>query len=121
MQVVTRDKHGRILDHPRLLQSKEYRDYERNAMWFIPPGPQIDYPVTIKCLFYRATKHNVDLVNLLNAVDDVLVKSGLIKDDCYKYIASHDGSRIYFDKNNPRTEVYITPFEEGKEYARLDG
>lgn len=117
MQVVTRDKHGRTLEHPKLLQSKEYRDYERNAMWYVPGCRQIDYPVTVKCIFYRKTKHTVDLVNLLNAIDDILVKSGLIKDDSYKYIASHDGSRVYFDKANPRTEVYITPFEEeNKQY-----
>jgi hypothetical protein len=37
-----------------------------------------------------------------------MVKAGLLKDDNYKILASHDGSRVMVDKNNPRTEVEIT-------------
>jgi Holliday junction resolvase RusA-like endonuclease len=49
---------------------------------------------------------------LLEAIDDIMVKAGLLKDDNYKIIAAHDGSRVYVDKNRPRTEVIITKFEE---------
>jgi hypothetical protein len=48
---------------------------------------------------------------MLNCIDDVVVKAGLLKDDSYKIIAGHDGSRILYSKENPRTEVYITKIE----------
>ncbi len=92
---------------PFVAPSKEYRLYERNAMWFIPKGIYINEPVNIKCLFYMPTKRKCDLTNLLEAIDDVMVKAGLLEDDSYDIIEGHDGSRVLFDKNNPRTEVEI--------------
>lgn len=53
------------------------------------------------------TKRRVDLTNLLEAIDDVLVKYGVLKDDNSEIITSHDGSRVLYDKDNPRTEVVI--------------
>jgi Holliday junction resolvase RusA-like endonuclease len=53
------------------------------------------------------TKRRVDLTNLLEAIDDVLVKYGVLKDDNSEIITSHDGSRVLYDKDNPRTEVAI--------------
>lgn len=102
-QILKNKKTGKYFVAP----SKQYRDYERDAMWFIPKGKQIDYPVNIKCLFYMPTKRPCDLTNMLESVDDVMVKAGLLKDDNYKIVVSHDGSRVLYDKFNPRTEVYI--------------
>jgi Holliday junction resolvase RusA-like endonuclease len=53
-------------------------------------------------------KRLCDLTNHLEAIDDVMVKAGLLSDDNYKILASHDGSRVLVDKDNPRTEVEIT-------------
>jgi Holliday junction resolvase RusA-like endonuclease len=53
------------------------------------------------------TRRKVDLTNLLEAIDDVMTNAGLLADDNYTIIQSHDGSRVYYDKENPRTEVYI--------------
>lgn len=92
---------------PFIAQSKQYRDYERDALWFIPKVKQIDYPCNIKCLFYMPTHRRCDLTNMLEAIDDVMVKAELLKDDNYNIIAAHDGSRVLYDKTNPRTEVYI--------------
>lgn len=92
---------------PFIAPSKQYRDYERDALWFIPKGRQIDYPCNIKCLFYMPTHRRCDLTNMLEAIDDVMVKAELLKDDNYNIIAAHDGSRVLYDKANPRTEVYI--------------
>ena len=79
--------------------------------WFVPKLG-IDYPVNIKCVYYRETKGVVDLVNLLEATDDILQKFGAITSDCYKVVAGHDGSRVLFDKKNPRVEITITRMEE---------
>lgn len=97
---------------PFIMPSKQYKDYEHDAQWFIPKIKQpIDYGVNIKCLFYMPIHRLCDLTNMLEAIDDVMVKAGLIKDDNYKIIVSHDGSRVFYDKQNPRTEVYIERIE----------
>lgn len=109
---VSKKNHQQILlnrktGKPFVSPSKQYKEYEQNAMWFIPRGECVDYPCNVKCLFYMPTKRLCDLTNMLEAVDDVMVKAGLLKDDNYRIIASHDGSRVLYDKSNPRTEVYI--------------
>lgn len=88
--------------------SEQYEKYETSAIWFIPRGRQINELVNVKCLFYMPTRRKCDLVNMLEAIDDIMVKAGLMKDDNYTIIAGHDGSRVIYDKTNPRTEVIIT-------------
>ena len=94
---------------PIILPSEKYKEYEEAALWLIPKrGTPIDFPVNVKCIFYMPTNRLCDLTNHLEAIDDVMVKAGLLKDDNYKILASHDGSRVLVDKDNPRTEVEIT-------------
>lgn len=110
---ITKKNHQQIVSNgkrPFVIQSKAYREYEKNAMYFIRPLG-IDYPVNVKCLFYMKTHRRVDLVNLLEAIDDILVKAGALKDDNCEIVAGHDGSRVYYDKERPRTEVYIEEIE----------
>ena len=95
--------------------SQRFKDYQAACGYFIMRGdvkPVTDYPVNIKCLFYMPTKRRVDLTNLLEAIDDVLVHYGVIEDDDNKHLAGHDGSRVLYDKENPRTEIYISRLEE---------
>lgn len=96
---------------PFIMPSPQYKQYEASAAWFIPKGKTIRTPVNVKCLFYMPTRRKCDLTNLLEAIDDILVKVGLLADDNYTIIQSHDGSRVFYDKANPRTEVYIEPSE----------
>ena len=44
-------------------------------------------------------------------MDDVLVKARVLLDDHCGIIVSHDGIRVLYDKENPRTEVSITAYE----------
>lgn len=90
------------------MPSEQYKQYEKDAQWFIRERPRIDYPVNVKCVFYMPTRRRVDLTNLLEAVDDVLVRSGVLADDHSGIVVSHDGSRVLYDKKNPRTEIEIT-------------
>lgn len=93
---------------PMIIQSKRYREYEKECGWFIQgKGEKINEPVTVKCLFYMPTKRRVDLTNLLNAILDILVKYEVIADDNSNIVYSMDGSRVLYDKENPRTEVTI--------------
>lgn len=57
------------------------------------------------------TRHRVDLVNLLEATSDILVKASVIEDDNVNIVKSHDGTRVLYDKETPRVEVEITEYE----------
>ena len=78
------------------------------------PAYGIKTRCNLKAVFYMPTRRRVDLVNLLEALCDVLVTWGAIEDDNCKIIYSMDGSRVDYCKNNPRTEVEITELEEQK-------
>ena len=94
---------------PFVVQSKLYRDYEKACLKVIePPEKPIDYPINLKCLFFMPTRRRVDLVNLLNATCDILVRAGVLADDNYSIVYSMDGSRVFYDKESPRTEITIT-------------
>ena len=97
-------------NRPFIMPSKKYKEYEAQAGVFLRPRPPrpISCVLNVKCLFYMPTRRRVDLTNLLEAVDDILVHVGIIEDDYYGIIAAHDGSRVFHDPRNPRTEIYIT-------------
>lgn len=114
---VTKKNHQRILQNrktgrPFVAPSEQYKRYEKDALLFIPRGRTIDYPVNVKCLFYMPTHRICDLTGLEQSIDDIMVLAGLLEDDNYKIIGGHDGSRVRYDKDNPRTEVEITPLKE---------
>lgn len=98
---------------PFIAPSAKYKEYENAAAWFIPKHKHINEPVNVKCLFYMKNRQKCDLTNFLEAIDDVLVKCGLLADDNYTIVQSHDGSRILHDKEKPRTEVYIEFLKDG--------
>lgn len=102
---------NRATGKPFIMPSKKYKEYEKSAAFFIPKNIFICEPVNIKCLFYMPTKRMCDLTNMLEAIDDIMVKTGLLADDNFNIVAGHDGSRVLYDKDNPRTEVYISPIE----------
>jgi hypothetical protein len=43
-----------------------------------------------------------------------LVDAQVIKDDNSSIVASHDGSRVEYDRDNPRVEITITAKGETK-------
>jgi Holliday junction resolvase RusA-like endonuclease len=102
---------------PFVSQSKQYRAYEEQAKYFLIPKPSepIDYPVTVKCVYYMPTRRKVDTANLNAAIHDILVKHGILADDNRDVIASTDGTRTFYDKANPRAEVEIEPYKEDYE------
>ena len=106
---VTKKNHQQIIwnkNRPMVIPSKQYKAYEKNCARFIP-NYKAEGSVNVKALFYMPTRRRVDLVNLLQALLDILVKYGVIEDDISKVVVSVDGSRVLYDKENPRTEVEI--------------
>lgn len=97
------------------MPSKQYKQYEKAAAWYIPKlhtRQPISDPVNVKCLFYMPTRRKCDLVNMQEAILDVMVNEGLLEDDNCGIVRSMDGSRVLYDKENPRTEVEITRTED---------
>jgi Holliday junction resolvase RusA-like endonuclease len=103
-QQIVRRKDGR----PCIIPSKKYKEYEVATAPFMPKVSTIDRTVNVKATFYMQTHRIVDLVNLQEALLDVLVKHRVLDDDNSRIVVSMDGSRVEYDKENPRTEVEIT-------------
>ena len=119
---VTKKNHGRIIsygktcpqckkkEYVKLIPSKQYSEYEAQVKSYIElinKNKPINYPINLKCLFYRKANYKSDLTGYLQAIQDVLVSSNIIEDDNCNIVVSTDGSRVLYDKNNPRTEIEI--------------
>lgn len=109
-QIFWNKKTGR----PFITQSKLYKEFERECGLYLKRyAMNIDYPIELKCKFYVADKRRRDIVNYLNAIQDILVKYKVIADDNYKIVSSVDGSRIIYDKSiEPKIEVEIKKIGE---------
>jgi Holliday junction resolvase RusA-like endonuclease len=96
-------------------QGGAHQEYNIKAYPYLQPKPlsPINQPVHIRYAFYMKTRRKVDILNLQAAADDLLVLADIIQDDNSSIVKSHDGTRVYYDKENPRTEIYIYTYEEG--------
>lgn len=105
---------------PFIMPSKAYREYKEKAMWFLKPVPKepIDYPVTVKCVFYMPTRRRVDKTNLEESIHDILVDAGVLADDNRDIIGSSDGTRVMYDKERPRTEIFIEPLQDYAQWGK---
>lgn len=93
----------------KIKPSERFESYQEAAGWFIPQSAKkrLSAPQNVKCVYYMKTHRRVDLVNLLEATCDILVHYGVLEDDNSKIVVSHDGSRVLYDKENPRAEIEI--------------
>lgn len=92
--------------------SAKYAEYERDVLNALTAAGVKPWsgalPVNVKAIFYMPSRRAVDLTNLLEAIDDILVRGHILPDDSWQYIAGHDGSRVRYDKIHPRTEIEIS-------------
>ena len=92
--------------------SKAYVDYETDCLRQIKrPHRPISARVNVRCVYYMKTARRVDLTNLIEATCDILVKAKVLADDNSQIVAAHDGSRVDYDKKNPRAEIWIEEME----------
>lgn len=97
----------------KVIPSKQFSAYQEACLYQLLKAPKTsEENLNMQCLYYMPTRHRVDLVNLLQATCDILVKAKVIKDDNFKIIASHDGSRVLYDKENPRVEITLSEVAE---------
>lgn len=109
-------KNSQIVVNHIPIPSKAYRDYSKDtAVWWKHQAAvlrrPIDYPVNVCCVYYMQTRRRCDLVNLLECSLDIMVEYGILQDDNCSIVAGHDGSRVLYDKDNPRVEITITRIE----------
>lgn len=109
-QILTNHRTGK----PFIAPSRQYKKYEQAAMWYLTPKPKdpLSGRYNIRLLFYMPTRRKVDKTNLESAIMDVLVDAKILADDNRNIVAATDGTRVYCDKENPRTEIYIEDFTE---------
>lgn len=94
---------------PMIIQSKLYDNFERECGLYLKRyKSNIDYSINLKIDFYVPDKRRRDIANYIEAIQDILVKYKVIKDDNYNIITSLDGTRMYIDRENPRVEIEIT-------------
>ena len=79
------------------------------------PAKPLNGPVHLIYRIYTGTKHRKDDLNLYEALDDILVKNGILKDDDRNTIRNRDGSRVFYDKDNPRAEIMIYEYKESED------
>lgn len=116
-QPITKKNSQQIVINPKtkrpfIMPSKQYKAYESAAAEYIcPPAEPIERPVNVRCIYYMPTVRACDLLNLMEATHDILVKHKVLKDDNNRIIYAVDGSRVSYDKLTPRTEVFIEEIE----------
>ena len=115
---ITKKNHSQIVKRGNrtfLIPSKQYIAYEKLCGIYIGGvlKQNINTPINLKCLYYMPTHHKVDLCNLLAATCDILTKYDVIEDDNSNIVISHDSSRVLYDKENPRVEIYIERIDDG--------
>lgn len=98
---------------PFITQSKQYKEFEKKCWIYLQAYSDlnIDYPINLKCTFVVPDKRKRDIVNLLNAIQDILVKYHVLKDDNYNIVQSLDGTRIIYQKDVEKTIIEITKIE----------
>lgn len=108
---VTKKNHGVLVTvkgRKMMLPSNAYAKWEKKCKEYIPERDfPIDEPINLKCLYFMQTRRKCDITNLLQATCDMLVKYKILKDDNYSIVSSVDGTQVFYDKENPRTEIYI--------------
>lgn len=95
-------------------QGSAHTKYAFDAAKFLHPKPPMPISCQVHIVYrlYMQTRRRVDDLNLYASLDDILVSAGILKDDNIQYIRSRDGSRVLYDKENPRAEIYIYEYRE---------
>lgn len=95
------------------IDTPNYKQWHKDALIQLSmqakPDQPILYPVNLQCRFFMKNRGRCDLSALYEGIQDVLVEIGVLADDNWKIVASHNGSGVSVDPLTPRMEIIITP------------
>lgn len=87
--------------------SDRYRLWNEDAVMQLRlQKPKYFERCVIEMIFYYSDKRKRDSDNGVNSVFDTLQDAGIIQDDNYQIIPMHI-AKSFYDKKNPRVEIYI--------------
>jgi Holliday junction resolvase RusA-like endonuclease len=97
---------------PRIMAGDAYVKWEKQAIQELQfkrtPAWTGYLPCELHCFFYRKTKRAFDYSNMIESIQDMLVKAAILpEDDFLRVIPVIEGMDI--DKVHPRVFVTITP------------
>lgn len=101
-----------------VVYSEAYESWKNDALRILSQYKyrlRIGFPIILQCHFYVDKRGRRDISALYEGIQDCMVTAGIILDDDCNIVIGHDGSRVYYDKRNPRIEVSIfraTPKEK---------
>jgi hypothetical protein len=103
-------------------QGNANTQYTMLAARYLQPKPKTPISENVWLVYkvYTKTRMLVDDLNLYASLDDLLVKEKILKDDNRNIIRSRDGSRVLYDKDNPRAEIYIYRYREEEEDGDIE-
>jgi len=110
--------YNRSTGKPMIISSKKYDKWEKDAIKQMEndkvPKLKLGEKMNAKIIIFRKNRlgGSGDLNNFLQGPLDLLVKAGVLKDDNRNIIYSTDGSRMFYDKDNPRVEIELTLSDE---------
>lgn len=91
-----------------VIQNKRYTDFEKECKSHLPTLVEpINFPVNLCCHFFVPDARKRDIANYIEAIQDVLVKYSIIKDDNYNILASLDGCSMEINRTYPHIEIII--------------
>lgn len=95
-----------------IIQSDRYLEFERQCGYFLKKyAMNVNTPINLKCLFYVPDRRRRDIANLLNGIQDILVKYHVIEDDNFNIVKSVDGTRIIYEKGIEKTIIEISEYK----------
>ena len=94
---------------PIIIQSEQYLKFERECALFLSKYKMnINTPINLKCTFIVPNRMKRDLANLINGIQDILVRYDVLADDNCNIVQSLDGSRIIYEKGVEKTIIEIS-------------
>ena len=88
---------------PKIMAGDAYQKWEKAAvqeMQYKRINWTGDYPVELHCFFYRRTRRAFDYGNMVESVQDMLIKAGVILEDDFKHVIPVI-SGMAIDKDHP--------------------
>jgi Holliday junction resolvase RusA-like endonuclease len=105
-----------------VVYSQAYESWKNDALRILGQFKyrlKINFPIILQCHFYVDNKKIRDLSNMYEGIADCLVSAGVLADDNCAIVSGHDGSRIFYDKRNPRTDITIYRLDKKELYMTM--